>query len=72
MVHALLGASVILFVGWIFGMLGMGDIHLAWFMMVGAWWLLMAWCYAYYLTSERHHSTAVHPHSHFWQRWRHH
>jgi hypothetical protein len=65
MVHMLLGASLLLFVLWFAGLVGVFDVHTAWILLVIAWWLGMAWSYAYYYTSVvRPHHHPHHPHHH--------
>ena len=55
MVHLLLVASLMLFVGWFVAMVGGLEAHTGWILLVISWWFGMAWCYAWYGTSYYHH-----------------
>jgi hypothetical protein len=58
-VHTLLAGALLLFTGWLFGMIGVMPRQGAWWFLMGSWWLGMMWCYAYYMLGahpiHRHH-----------------
>jgi hypothetical protein len=53
MVHALLGASLLLFAMWIAGFVGVVSVNVAWVALVVSWFLGTLWCAAFYMTSWR-------------------
>jgi hypothetical protein len=61
MVHALLGASLLLFLLWIAGLVGALSVDMAWVFLVVSWALGTAWCGAWYQSSWRRE----HPHHHY-------
>jgi hypothetical protein len=54
MVHLLLIASLMLFLGWFVGLMGGLNVHTGWILLVVSWWFGMTWCYAWYGVSHHH------------------
>lgn len=53
-VHIIFTVACVLMVFWGLGVLGyIGNAHVAWWLMLVAWVLLMTWCYAYYVVQRR-------------------
>lgn len=53
MVPALFAASLFLLFGWACGIVESAD-HMAWFLMMASWWLLVFSCGAFYMSGVRH------------------
>jgi hypothetical protein len=62
MVHALLGASLLLFVMWFAGLIGVFNVNLGWIFLVLSWALGIGWCGAWYLRGWRRDHPGYHFH----------
>jgi hypothetical protein len=61
MVHLLLVASLMLFIGWFAGLIGVLNVHTGWILLVVSWWLGIAWCYGWYYKTHYDHGHYHHP-----------